>query len=128
MASKAGAKYPQLVAAQWALESGWGKKPSGTNNFFGIKATDSESSTSKPTWEVINGKRVDTSANFKNYETPQDSVNDLVNKWYKDFGSYKGVNRAGSAAEAADLLRQEGYATDPNYSKKLKDIMSRFDF
>ena len=94
MAGAAGSKFPKLVAAQWALESAWGKKPSGTNNFFGIKATDSESSTSKPTWEVIN-KRVDTSANFKNYETPQGSVNDLVNKWYKDFGNYQGVNRAG---------------------------------
>ena len=128
MAGAAGSKFPKLVAAQWALESGWGKKPSGTNNFFGIKATDSESSTSKPTWEVINGKRVDTSANFKNYDTPQGSVNDLVNKWYKDFGNYQGVNRAGSAAEAADLLVQENYATDPEYATKLKDIMSRFDF
>ena len=36
---KAGAKYPEkLVAAQWALESGWGEHNSGHNNFFGIKA------------------------------------------------------------------------------------------
>ena len=37
MATKAGAKYPHLVAAQWALESGFGKHQSGKNNFLGIK-------------------------------------------------------------------------------------------
>ena len=123
MAAQAGAKYPQLVAAQWALESGWGKTPSGKNNYFGIKATAGESSTSKQTWEVYDGKEVTTSANFKNYETPQGSVNDLVNKWHKDYKSYSGVNNAPDAFSAADMLRQQGYATDPAYSEKLKKIM-----
>jgi len=31
----AGAKYPEVVAAQWALESAWGKHVSGTHNYFG---------------------------------------------------------------------------------------------
>ena len=128
MASKSGAKYPKLVAAQWALESAWGKKPSGKNNYFGIKATGGESSTAKGTWEVIDGKEVTTTADFKNYDSPQGSVNDLVSKWYQDYGNYRGVNRAGTANEAADLLVQENYATDPNYASKLKDIMGRFDF
>ena len=123
MASQAGAKYPQLVAAQWALESGWGKSPSGTNNYFGIKATSGESSTSKQTWEVYGGKEVTTSANFKNYDSPQGSVNDLVSKWHKDYKSYRGVNNASDAFSAADMLRQQGYATDPAYSEKLKKIM-----
>ena len=123
MASQAGAKYPQLVAAQWALESGWGKSPSGTNNYFGIKAAGGESSTSKQTWEVYGGKEVTTSANFKNYASPQGSVNDLVGKWHKDYKSYKGVNNASDAFSAADMLRQQGYATDPAYSEKLKKIM-----
>jgi len=123
MAAQAGAKYPQLVAAQWALESGWGKSPSGTNNYFGIKASAGESSTSKQTWEVYGGKEVTTTANFKNYDSPQGSVNDLVNKWHKDYKSYKGVNNASDAFSAADMLRQQGYATDPAYSEKLKKIM-----
>ena len=38
MGKKAGAKYPNLVAAQFALESGWGTALSAKNNFFGIKA------------------------------------------------------------------------------------------
>ena len=35
-------------------------------------------------------------------------------------------NNASNANEAAGLLVQEGYATDPNYGSKLQDIMSRF--
>ncbi len=124
MARSAGAKHPQLVAAQWALESGWGKTPSGKNNFFGIKASSGEGGTSKGTWEVINGQEVNTTARFKDFDSPQSAVSELVNKWHKDFDGYSGVNRAGSAHEAAGLLVQEGYATDPKYAEKLRKIMA----
>ena len=128
MAAASGAKYPKLVAAQWALESGWGKTPSGKNNFFGIKAGAGEQGTSKQTWEVYGGKEVNTSARFKDFDSPQDSVNELVSRWHKDYKNYRGVNNASDAFSAADMLTTEGYATDPNYAKKLKDIMSGFDF
>lgn len=118
-----GAKYPQLVSAQWALESGWGSALSGKNNFFGIKATSGESSTNHRTREVVNGKDVYINANFKNFETPQDAVDHLVTQWYKDYKSYKGVNNAGSPNEAAAMLKQQGYATDPSYPKKLIELM-----
>lgn len=128
MAKAAGARYPKLVAAQWALESGWGKTPSGKNNYFGIKAASGEQGTSKQTWEVYDGKEVNTSARFKDFDTPQGSVNELVSRWHKDYKGYKGVNNASDAFAAADMLTSEGYATDPNYAKKLKNIMSGFDF
>jgi len=35
-AADTGAKFPEVVAAQWALESGWGKHTSGKNNYFGL--------------------------------------------------------------------------------------------
>ena len=123
MAQSAGAKYPQLVAAQWALESGWGKTPSGKNNFFGIKAGAGEQGTSKNTWEVYGGKEVNTSARFKDFESPQGSVNELVSRWHKDYKNYSGVNNAPDAFSAADMLTTEGYATDPKYAEKLKKIM-----
>ena len=124
MAKKSGAAHPQLVAAQWALESGWGKTPSGKNNYFGIKAGAGESGTSKQTWEVYGGKEVTTDARFKNFDTPQAGVDELVNRWHKDYKGYSGVNRGKTAQEAADLLVQEKYATDPNYATKLKKIMA----
>ena len=123
MAANAGAKYPQLVAAQWALESGWGKTPSGQNNFFGIKAGSGEQGTSKQTWEVEGGKEITTSARFKDFASPQDSVNELVSRWHQDYKGYSGVNNASDAFAAADMLTTEGYATDPNYANKLKKIM-----
>ncbi|MEK9632041.1 MAG: glucosaminidase domain-containing protein, partial [Synechococcus sp.] len=51
-AKRAGAKFPECVAAQWALESGWGEHTSGQNNFFGVKATGGEPYSSCTTWEV----------------------------------------------------------------------------
>lgn len=120
-----GAKYPQLVSAQWALESGWGSALSGKNNFFGIKATSGESSTNHRTREVINGKSVYVNANFKNFDTPQDAVDHLVTQWYKNYKSYRGVNNAGSPNEAAAMLKSEGYATDPSYPRKLIELMKQ---
>ena len=126
MAQKAGAKYPNLVAAQFALESAWGTALSGKNNFFGIKATKSESATVHNTREVVNGQDVYVNARFKDFDTPQDAVNHLVSQWYKDYKGYKGVNNADSAFAAADQLRAEGYATDPQYAKSLKRLLTQY--
>jgi flagellum-specific peptidoglycan hydrolase FlgJ len=49
----------------------------------------------------------------------------LVDRWYKDYGRFKGVNRATSRNECARLLVKEGYATDPDYATKLIQIMDR---
>ena len=126
MAEKAGAKYPNLVAAQFALESAWGTALSGKNNFFGIKATGSESATVHRTREVVNGQDIYIDARFKNFNTPQDAVNHLVTQWYKDYRGYKGVNNAANAFAAADKLRAEGYATDPKYAQSLKRLLTQY--
>lgn len=118
-AKLAGAKFPECVAAQWALESGWGQHTSGVNNFFGLKGEGTDC----VTWEHFDGKDVTITDSFKNFDSVQDCVNELVKLWYKDYKNYKGVNRASTAEECAELLRKEGYATDPNYSVKLIGIM-----
>lgn len=121
-AKAAGARHPETVAAQWALESGWGKKPSGTHNYFGQKAPGG---TVKTTKEFVNGKKVTIQDSFKNFHSLYDSVEYLVDRWYKDFGTHKGVNRAANATEAARLLVSEGYATDPAYATKLSRIITQ---
>lgn len=126
MGVKAGAKYPSLVAAQFALESGWGSRLAAKNNFFGIKATGKESGTVSSTQEVYGGMTVNTAAKFKNFASPQDAVNHLVTQWYKDYKSYKGVNRAPNVFAAADQLKQQGYATDPSYPQKLKKLVQSY--
>ena len=125
MAKTSGAKYPELVAAQWKLESAGGKAISGTNNFFGIKAAAGEDGTVKSTWEESGGKAYNTDARFKNFSSPQDSVNELVSRWHKDYKDYKGVNNSASAVDAAHSLKAQGYATDSKYATKLIDIMNR---
>lgn len=121
LAKKAGSKFPELVAAQWALESAWGVHTSGKNNFFGQKGKG----TKKETIEFVNGKPIKVVEEFKDYASTEDSVRDLVEKWYLDYEDYKGVNRASNRDEAALMLSTSGYATDPAYSKKLIDIMNK---
>jgi hypothetical protein len=120
-AKKFGAKYPELVAAQWALESGWGAHTSGKNNFFGIKGKG----TRKETKEFINGKEISMVEEFKDFNSPEECVEYLVNRWYKNYESYKGVNNATSREDAARMLVQEGYATDPKYAEKVIEIMNK---
>ena len=118
-AKDAGAKFPECVAAQWALESGWGKHTSGENNFFGIKGSGS----SHKTKEFLDGQWVTITDSFIDFPTIRSCVDYLVKHWYKDYKTYSGVNRANSREECARLLVKEGYATDPAYSKKLIGIM-----
>lgn len=118
-AKDAGARYPELVAAQWALESGWGKHFSGKNNPFGIKGKGTE----KTTQEVINGKTITIIAEFQDFTDLGESVRYLVDRWYKDWRKYKGVNNADEREAAARSLVTQGYATDPAYAEKLIKIM-----
>lgn len=115
-----GAKWPQVVAAQWALESGWGKTVSGTHNFFGIKGTPG---TVKPTKEFLNGQWVTVNATFKNFASPNACIEEVIRLWYKDYRTFKGVNKAESNAECCVLLKKEGYATDPKYPDLLAKLV-----
>ena len=130
MAQQSGAKYPELVAAQWALESGHGASKSGKNNVLGVKAAANESGSTMPTQEYINGRMQTVPGTFKNYSSEQENVNEVVNRWHKNYGSYQGVSRAGTADDAAMLLNPgaEGYATDPDYGKKLINIMNNYGY
>lgn len=119
-ASLAGAKFPEVVAAQWALESGWGKNTSGKNNYFGIKGTGAKVKTQ----EYINGKAITLYDEFRDFTSLSECVQHLVSRWYKDFGAYRGVNRAKTAEECCRLLVTEGYATDPQYAQKLINLLS----
>jgi hypothetical protein len=120
-AKQAGAKFPEVVAAQWQLESAGGTATSGKHNYFGLKG----SGTSVDTKEFIDGKWITINDGFIDFPSLQTCVEYLVNRWYKDFGAYKGVNRASNRNACADLLVKEGYATDPDYATKLIQIMDQ---
>ncbi len=118
-AQRAGAKFPELASAQWALESGWGKHTSGRNNYFGLKGKG----TNKQTQEVVNGHTITITDSFLDFESLQDCVDYLVTRWYKDYKGYKGCNNAPDRYKAAEWLKNEGYATDPAYVTKLCGLM-----
>ena len=121
LAQDAGAKFPNLVAAQWALESGWGEHVSGENNPFGMKGKGVVINTVE--W---NGNSyVNQKDEFKSYPSVKAAVNDLVDRWYKDYRGYKGVNNAATREEAARELKRQGYATAPDYAEKLIRLMNR---
>ena len=114
-----------MVAAQWALESGFGKHISGEHNYLGIKAAAGEPFTHHYTKEQdVNGKEFTILAKFRDFQSPKECFQWIVDKWYKDYKDYQGVNRANSEAECCDLLRVEGYATDTDYPAKLKRLIN----
>lgn len=116
----AGAKFPEVVAAQWYLESAHGTHMSGKNNPFGIKGPG----TVCRTWEDYGSGPVTVMDSFRDFEDIQGAVSWLVDRWYKDYRGYNGVNRASSREECAMLLKREGYATDGAYAHKLISLMN----
>lgn len=116
----AGAKFPELVAAQAALESGWGKHLSGKNNYFGIKGSPG---TVVKTQEWVVNKFMTVEDEFKDFDSSLECVRHLVDRWYKDWRGYEGVDRADNRDDAAQLLQDEGYATDPVYPELLIGLM-----
>ncbi len=121
-AKDAGAKWPALVGAQWALESGWGRHtPAGApHNYFGLKGDNDQASETK---EFIGGVWITISAEFIDFPDLFSCVDYLVSRWYRDFRKFQGVNRAATIEEAAKELQLQGYATDPDYPAKLLKVV-----
>ena len=124
LATELGAKYPEVIAAQFAKESGFGRKPSGTHNYFGLKGLKGGNTTLTNTEEDNKqGKSTKTKDYFINFDSPRDSFKYLIDRWYKDYKGYTGVESGGSPEKIAELLQEQGYATDPNYAKALKTLL-----
>jgi hypothetical protein len=120
-AKRVGAKFPELVAAQWSLESGFGKHTSGKHNYFGLKGIGS----SRETKEFYDGQWVTIKAGFIDFPSLAACIEYLVTRWYKDYKQFKGVNNAPDRYAAARMLKDQGYATDPTYPAKLSKLMKQ---
>ena len=123
VAEDLGVSY-KIVLAQAALESGWGKSVKG-NGLMGIKSHGEKGGVDVVTHEVINGKKVKITDSFRAYDTPEDSIRGY-GKFLKANSRYRHFLRAGAENEDAQLsaLQTSGYATDPMYAQKLKNIMN----
>ena len=143
MAEEAGHPYPEAVAAQWALESGYGKKKAANYNYFGIKSSDAmikrladagiEATAGDPvaTEEVIDGKRKTINDSFLSFKSPEDAF--MAYLMFIDTTKKKGERRYGKALDESDTaldylrgIRQAGYATAENYADSLNNVAKSF--
>lgn len=129
-ASRASGVPAELMLAQAALETGWGRREiaasNGGNsyNLFGIKAGSQwhGPTTRITTHEVVNGTRQRIRDEFRVYGSFEEAFTDYA-RLVTGNSRYAGVVKAGSGAEAARALQRGGYATDPAYAAKLIAIM-----
>ncbi len=121
----------ELILAQAALETGWGRHEiataSGGNsyNLFGIKAGSSWKgrTTDIVTHEYINGQRTRVVDTFRVYNSFEEAFTDYA-RLIGNNPRYAAVTTAGSAEQAARALQAGGYATDPAYADKLIAVMN----
>lgn len=117
-----------LCLAQAILESRLLGVPSGlakdNNNLFGIKGKGTDGSVYLMTWEHIKGKDIQVKALFAKNKTLEDSIRQ--HRKVLSLSRYKKVWEARTFEEAANAVRECGYATDKNYSIKLIDIYNKY--
>jgi flagellar protein FlgJ len=123
---------PLGMLAQAALETGWGTRMARTAegapslNMFGIKADDNwqGARASASTVEFSAGVATQQHTAFRAYGSIEESVNDFANL-LKGSPRYRQTVAAGGNAQAyVNSIGQSGYATDPEYTHKLNEILN----
>lgn len=117
----------EVIIAQAALETGWGKKVIKTasgessNNLFNIKADKrwQGEKTQKETLEFENGAMVKRREPFRVYASIKESVNDYINFLSSGDRYQAALEQADNVEHFLQGLQSAGYATDPNYAKKI---------
>lgn len=130
-ASRASGVPAELILAQAALETGWGRHEIATagggnsHNLFGIKAGANWQgpTTEVRTTEYVDGRPVSRIERFRVYESFAAAFTDYA-RLIGDNPRYSGVVDAPDAAQAARALQRGGYATDPAYADKLIAVMA----
>ena len=117
---------PRALIAQAALETGWGRSQPGgdSHNLFGIKAGANwnGASVQANTQEFGAGVTSRIDASFRAYGSPRESVEDYV-RLIRDNPRYASAMNTGSDVQAfANALQRGGYATDPDYARKLAAV------
>ncbi|MFJ3260282.1 flagellar assembly peptidoglycan hydrolase FlgJ [Pseudomonas sp. NPDC086581] len=121
---------PRYLVAQAALETGWGKKMiaqrdgSSSHNLFGIKTGSSwkGDSARATTTEFEKGKEVKEVASFRAYNSFEQSFQDYVS-FLQNNDRYQGaLDSAARPDQFMKELQRAGYATDPQYARKVNQI------
>lgn len=134
-----------IIAAQFILESGYGKTDlaQNANNCFGMKKKlsgntwegstwDGKSIYTKITKECYDGKTyVDVKADFRKYPRIEDSIADhsayLLGAMNGSAKRYEGLKGCKKYRKAIQIIKDGGYATDPKYVDKICNIISKWN-
>lgn len=121
---------PSVTIAQAILESGWGKSglTKNANNLFGIKAGNNWSGKRYTcnTKEYINGKYVGMVAQFRAYDSLNESMEDH-GLFLAQLGRYRNVVGERDYKKACMELQKAGYATAPNYAETLIRLIETYN-
>lgn len=133
-----------ITIAQAILESGWGKSELAVNakNLFGMKKSlsgntwagstwDGKSSYSKLTQEVYNSAPAVVRADFRAYKSWTESVGDhsAYLRGAKNGSKlrYAGLVGCTDYRKAAQIIKDGGYATAPDYVEKLCGLIEQYN-
>lgn len=121
----------ELLVAQSALETGWGKQvmrhTDGRSafNLFGIKAGSNwqGATVTKPTLEFRDGVMQTEIAHFRAYGSVEESLSDYVQFIQSSSRYQNALDHGGKDAAYLEGIHKAGYATDPDYADKILSIM-----
>jgi len=112
LGSASGFKFPQVMAAMWALESGWGKYTSGKNNVFNIKARPGQGTQKNGSY-------------WRDYASPLESAKDFMNLM-TDPRYAPGIAQAKTPRQAIEAIAAGGYAGgEQAYPSKIIRVMQQ---
>jgi flagellar protein FlgJ len=122
---------PSNLIAQAALETNWGRSlphdsaGHSSNNLFGVKATGSWDGASVPavTREAsADGTAASVVAPFRSYADATQSFQDYVSLLRNNPRYAAALNTGGDARAFATGLQRGGYASDPDYARKVSAV------
>ncbi|GLR74921.1 flagellar assembly peptidoglycan hydrolase FlgJ [Aliivibrio sifiae] len=119
-----------VLIAQAALETGWGKKViqnsvDSSHNLFNIKADRSwqGDKIAKNTLEYHDNIAVTENAAFRSYDNYEESFSDFVRFLNQNPRYERALQQTQSSESFIKGIHSAGYATDPNYSDKVMSVM-----
>lgn len=119
---------PSLTGAQAIIESGWGQSALTTqgHNLFGIKGSYNGQSVTMPTYEYYGGRYVQINDAFRAYPSNYESIVDH-GRFLKENSRYSNLIGQKDYQTVTRLIRQDGYATDPQYTNTLNRVIRQYN-
>jgi len=116
---------PVILLVQAALETGWGKHIV-SNNLYGIKDVPWLPGSIEATTTEFNGEWVIETHTFETFTSPLQSMLAYIVKISQDERYHRAWLLRHEPLLYFDTIHKAGYATDPDYAKKLISIYESF--